>query len=174
MTDTETVSIDTALLQRYGNPKAPVTIVAYASATCPLCKRLVGDLYDSLKFGCLKDKAVLIVKPFGENIGNTGLYASMEEGNFWKLFKALRTRKALVKDTSELLAFADSIGITTENFRKRLKDPRVQRRLIAAKEEGRRNGVKYLPTFFINGKRYRSYKDPQWMADAVLYELGKK
>jgi hypothetical protein len=26
------------------------------------------------------------------------------------------------------------------------------------------------PTFFINGKRYRSYKDPQWVVDAALYE----
>ena len=173
MTTTKTFPIDTANLPRYGNPEAPVTIIAYVSATCPLCKRVIGDLYDSLKFGSLKNKAQLMVKPFGTNMGNTALCASQADGNFWKLFKALRARKALIKESSEALAFADSIGIGTEQFKKRLKDPRLQQWLIAVKKEGKDNGIKYLPTFFINGKRYESYKDPEWVVDAILYELDK-
>ncbi|MBN1761204.1 MAG: thioredoxin domain-containing protein [Chitinispirillaceae bacterium] len=172
-TTTATATIDTNRLPRIGNPKVPVTLIAYASSTCPLCKRVVGELIDSVKFGCLRNKAQLLVKLFGTNFGNCALYAAQDDGNFWKLFKALKERKSVIKEEKVILAFADSLGIVTDGFKKRFKDPRTQQWLIAAKEEGSRNGVKYIPTFFINGKRYQSYKDPQWVCDAVLFELEK-
>ena len=173
-TTKETAAIDTAHLQRAGNPKAPVTIFVYASATCPLCKRIVGELYDSVMFSGLKNSASLLVKPFGGGIGNIALCAAAEEGNFWKLFKALRYHEGVIKEEAALLELANSIGIATEQFKKRLEDPQLQQRLTANKEEGLRNGVKYIPTMFINGKRYRSYKDPRWVADAVRFEMEKK
>jgi protein-disulfide isomerase len=42
--------------------------------------------------------------------------------------------------------------------------------IASFRKEGERVGVTVTPTFFIGGKRYRSYKDPQWVVDAALYE----
>jgi protein-disulfide isomerase len=41
-------------------------------------------------------------------------------------------------------------------------------------EEAVRNGVTIAPTLFINGKRYHSYKDPQWVVDAALWEYATR
>jgi protein-disulfide isomerase len=134
----------------------------------------VGDLYDSVTIGGLRDKAVLMAKPFGGGIGNIALYAAAAEGTFWKFFRALRKKRGAIKEEKDLLRFADSIGIASAAFRKRLKQPETAKLLTAAREEGKRNRIKYTPTFFINGKRYRSNKLAHWITDAVLFEIEKQ
>jgi protein-disulfide isomerase len=61
-------------------------------------------------------------------------------------------------------------------FKNLLADASIRQRLEAFRKEGEINEVTVTPTFFINGKRYRSFKDPQWVVDAALYEyeLGLK
>lgn len=172
-TTTKTADIDTSSLPSAGNPKAPVVIFVYASANCPTCKKTVGQLYHEVRFGQLDGKARLLVKPNGGGIGNIALYAAAAEGTFWKLFTALKKKHGTIKEESELLHFADSIGIATDGFKKRLKDPATKKLLAASREEAEVNEVKYIPEFYINGKRYRSSEYPYWVVDAALFEYEK-
>ena len=45
--------------------------------------------------------------------------------------------------------------------------------LLSAAEIKVQPRSKVTPTFFINEKRYSSYKDPQWVIDAALFEIEK-
>jgi len=173
-TSTKITAIDTAHLQPAGKPTSPVVIIAYVSANCPTCKREIGDLYNEVIFGKLWGKARLIAKPYGGGIGNKALYAAAAEGTFWKLFMALRKKKGTIKEEKDLIHFADSIGIATEQFKKRLKDPETEKLRAAGKEEGKRNGITYIPEFYINGKKYSSSKFAYWITDAALFEYGKQ
>lgn len=172
--DTETVPIDTAHLQCIGDPKAPILIITYISASCSSCKRVVGNLYDYVTTGKLNGTAKLIAKPFGSGIGNIALYAAAQEGTFWKLFLELRTKRGILKEEKDVMAVAESIGIASESFVKRLKDPETKKLLEASKAEGKRYEIKYTPAIYLNGKRYRSSKTAKWIADAVLFEIDKK
>ncbi|MFW5960226.1 MAG: DsbA family protein, partial [Chitinivibrionales bacterium] len=65
---------------------------------------------------------------------------------------------------------AGSIGISKRYFETLIESSGVKDLLDSSSAEARRNRVKVTPTFFINGKRYRSYKDPEWVVDAALFE----
>jgi hypothetical protein len=171
--DTETVAIDTTHLQCVGDPKAPILIIAYISANCSSCKRVIGNLYEIVTTGKLRGKAKLIAKPYGKGIGDIALYAAACEGTFWKLFLKLRIKRGILKDEKDVIAIAESIGIASESFVKRLKDPKTKKLLDASRAEGKRYEVKYTPTIYLNGKRYRSSKTGDWIADAVLFEIDK-
>jgi protein-disulfide isomerase len=173
-TTKETVTIDTTRLQPAGNPKAPVVIVAYVSANCPLCKRVVSALYDSITTGkSLDGKFMLVAKPIGSGIGNVALLAAGKEGKFWDYFRTLANEHSVLKEESDILRVAGKAGITSASFKKSLSDPTLSKRLTKYHEESLKNNVKYTPTFFINNKRYSSYKDPRWVVDAALYEYDR-
>jgi hypothetical protein len=165
--------IDTSNVPRTGDPAAPVTIVAYISASCNACKLIVGALYDSVAGGGLRHKAKLLAKPIGKGIGDIALMAAQREGKFWNLFLAMKGIKTRV--TEDLLVqLADNIGIPPDRFREMLRNPQFPKSLEANKIEGKKNGVELSPTFFINQKRYNSYKNPRWVVDAALYEIERK
>jgi hypothetical protein len=168
-----TFTIDTAGAPCLGSPAARVLITAYVSATCNLCKRVVGDLYDSVAFGGLKGKARLLAKPIGDGLGERALAAAQTEGKFWGLLLVLRGIKTRLSE-DQIVHLADSIGLPEGRFRNLLKDPGISKHLEANSIEARKNGVSLTPTLFINGKRYASFKDPRWVVDAALYELDPK
>ncbi len=171
--DANRFPIDTARAPWLGNPAAPVVIVAYVSASCNLCKRVVGALCDSVAVGGLKNKARLTAKPIGRGIGERALLAAHRDGKFWKMFLAMKTIKSRLTEDNAL-HLADSIGIPPGRFRELMKDPHISDMLEANTSEADKNGAKVTPTLFLNGKRYASYKDPRWVVDAALYETDPR
>lgn len=171
-TSPDTVSIDTTGYPHIGNPKNPVVITAYASSTCNLCKVIVRAVEDSILRGSLNSKAVLVIKPFSAGIGDMAKMAAFKQQQFKRYSDALAiiTGRFTEKD---LLTIADSIGLDMSAFTAALKDSTTRALLLKSRTEGVENGVEVTPTFFINGKRYRSYKDPQWIIDAVsvMYKM---
>lgn len=165
--------IDTLQLQWAGSPAALVRITAYISSTCNLCKYIVGEILDSITDGTLSGKVKLMVIPFGTGIGDIALFAANSEGKFWELFKAMRENKARYKE-DDVIRMGKGAGIAEKRLRNLLKKPEFRKMLMNARAEGSKNGVKVTPTFFINEKRYSSYKDPEWIIDAALFEFEKK
>jgi hypothetical protein len=164
-------SIDLKELQVAGDPKAPVTIVAYISALCPLCKFICSELFMEVTSGKLKGKAKLAAKSFTETAGDRALLAAAHYSKFWDFIQALNAIK-MRPDEPILLKVADSLGISLPEFRKLLSSEYLQATLVRCHDEGVHNEVSITPIFFINGKRYRSYKDPRWIIDAALYEYS--
>ena len=171
-TTTEKKVIDTTSLQLAGNPKAPVTIVAYISSTCNLCKHIVCLLYVSVNTGTLKGRAKLMAKPFGTGIGDIAFFVANDDGKFWELLMKMKDVKTRYKE-NDIIQMLENIGIDSNRSIKLLKNRKFKELLTASRTEGVKNGVKVTPTFFINHKRYSSYKDPQWVIDAALYEYEK-
>ena len=170
---TTIVPIDTTRLKFVGDPKAPVEIMVYVSSTCNLCKYVVGSIYDSIIAGNLKGKARLMAKPFGAGIGDRALLAANALGKFWDLFMAMRKIKTRL-DQESILSMADGLGMPRKRFLPLLGDTTIKEMLSESRKEGGRNGVEVTPTFFIDGKRYGSYKDARWVIDACLFEYQKK
>ena len=170
---TETVKIDTARLLWAGDPASPVTVVAYMSANCGLCKLSVGTLYDSITAGSLKGKVRLLPKPFGKGPGDRALVAAMTAGKFWDLFSRFRqTNRPLSEE--DCLRLADSAGIGSQVLSRLLKNKAVDSLHLAIRAEGEKFGITVTPTFFVDNKRYASYKNPRWVLDAVSYEYEMK
>ena len=171
-TTAERISFDTAHCQITGPENAPVVVQVYVSARCPSCKRYVGELRNAiLADSLLRDRVALIPKPVGGGIGNVALFAAAQEGTFWELFFAFRHVYTMPKDTTDIIPIAAKAGILTERFMQRLADPATLQYLKNNTEESRRNEVKYLPGYFINGKNYSSYKEIRWIIDALHLEV---
>ncbi len=169
--DKHTFSIDTSAFEWAGDTSAPVAIVAYLSSSCNLCKHIVAALYDSVTTGSLSGKAKLMAKPLGTGVGDVALVAANTQGKFWSLLMAMREDKSRYSE-STVVRMGRSVGIDAAAFRAMLHADSLHETARRSREEGIRNGVRITPTFFINSKRYRSYKDPRWVVDAALYEHG--
>lgn len=152
-----------------GDRHAPVSIVVYISAMCPLCKYLASEIFREVTTGALQGKARLVAKPFTAGPGDRALVAAGHFNKYWDYIIALNNIK-MRPDEPILLRVADSLGMGNAAFNKLLADSLIMKKLVGFREEGEKNEVTVTPTFFINGKRYRSYKDPQWVVDAALYE----
>jgi len=171
-TTSDTVSIDTAGFPRIGGHKKPVIITVYASSTCNLCKVIVRAVEDSILHGSLNNKATLVIKPFSAGIGDMAKMAAFKQHRYKEYSDALAQMTGRFTE-KDLFTIADSIGLSMAEFTNSLNDSTTRTFLLKSRAEGMRNGVEVTPTFFINSKRYRSYKDPQWLIDAisVIYKM---
>jgi len=172
LTSTKTFALNETKAPLAGDKQAPVTVVVYMSATCPLCKFLVSDLYGEVTAGSLRGKANLLAKPYTQTIGDFALVAAARYGRFWDFARALNVRKER-PDSRMILAIVDSLKMPDSGFRQTMKDTTLTTELERNHDEAVKNEVTVSPTVFINNKRYRSYKDPRWVVDAVLWELKK-
>jgi glutaredoxin len=167
--DTCTHTIDTAGVGFAGNADAPVTLVAYISASCPLCKRVYRELYREVTKGKLRHVAKLGIKVFSDKPKDVALLAA-------GLFNRQSDLLLSLADVEEritmkiILRKAHEIGLPDSAFQTLLQDSVYIKKAHASVMEGKKNGISVTPTVFIDGKRYRGYKDPQWIVDAVLYK----
>ncbi len=162
--DTVTYAVDTTGCSWAGRGR--VQVCAYVHGDCGLCKKVVGDLYDSVTVGTLGARARLLTKPFGSGLGERALVVAQQHGKFWELFALLRPVK--VRLTADMLCdMADSLGIGGRAMRKGLTDPSVIAVCERSTEEARANGVTVTPTLFIDNHRYASFKNPEWVTDGV-------
>ena len=169
--DTQGYAIDLSTAPMAGDPKAPVVIVEYMSGLCPLCKYVGAELYREVTDGQLKGKARLAIKPCKGNRADEAIVAAAHFNKQWEFVMALHACK-LRPDEPLLLKIADSLGMAPAAFRDYMNSRELQMVIERDSREAVGNGVTIAPTFFINGKRYRSYKDPRWVVDAALWECA--
>jgi protein-disulfide isomerase len=172
LTSSKIFKIDLKDAQKAGDSKAPVAIVGYISASCPLCKFICNELHTEVTTGKLKGKATLSVKMFTQTPGDRALLAAAHYNKFWAFIESLNMRKVRA-DQPLLEKIADSLAIPLDGFKKIQISDSTLSTLIRYRDEGVRNEVSITPTFFINGKRYHSYKDPRWIIDAANFEIDK-
>jgi protein-disulfide isomerase len=158
-----------------GDPNAPVQEVMYYSSTCPACKINFREILPILTTGSLRGKAKVIVKPFGNNVGNRALIAAHDMGRFTDFMLAISNANVRV-DEELIYDIADNMLFDRNMFRMMVEGTDVGMRLEVSSREAEGSGATHVPTYFIEGRRYDSILFARWVADAMefVYETEFK
>jgi len=146
-----------------GSADAPVTIVEYASMTCPHCAAFHADTMPKLKSEFVdKGQVRLVFRPFPlDNLAlRASLLAECVPGDGY--FDVLNTMFAGQKDwvqaenpLDSLRAIGKTAGIEEGKIDGCMTDEKATERIAAAyKEAIDVYGVNSTPSFIINGKKY--------------------
>lgn len=148
--------------QVLGPATAPVTIVEYASVTCPHCATFHQQTYPTLKSKYIDaGKVRLIFREFPTApapVSIAGFMLARCSGDrYFPLLEALfDQQQSWAQDPyNGFLRIARQAGFTQERFDTCLKDEKLA---MAIQEVAQRGNAEFkvesTPTFFINGKKY--------------------
>jgi protein-disulfide isomerase len=164
-----------------GNPDAPITIIEYASLTCPHCAHFADDVLPELKKKWIdtgKVKLVLRDFPLDEPALRAAMIARCAPRDRYYAYIDTffaQQQRWVANDWRDALARLAMLGGMGKNeFDKCLNDAAlenkiVEERLIASKELD----VNSTPTFFINGTKFTGAPTVEEF-DKVLSGLSAK
>jgi protein-disulfide isomerase len=146
-----------------GNPDAPITIIEYASLTCPHCAHFTNEVLPELKKKWIdtgKAKLVLRDYPLDEPALRAAMIARCAPPDrfyaYTDMFFGAQDKWVTARDYRDALARLVKLGgMSREEFDNCLKNTAlenkiVETRLVASKELD----VNSTPTFFINGSKF--------------------
>jgi protein-disulfide isomerase len=145
-----------------GKEDAPVTIVEYASMTCPHCAHFHETTLPELKKKYIDTGKVRLVFrefPFDPRAEAGFMLARCSNDNYFAMVDVLFKQQqswATVDDAKEaLLQISKLAGFSQESFEACLTDQKLLENVRAVRERGSKDfGVDSTPTFFINGNKY--------------------
>jgi protein-disulfide isomerase len=145
-----------------GKSDAPVTVVEYASMTCPHCAE-----FDIATFPAFKKKYIDTGKvyyilrefPFDPRAEAGFMLARCSKDKYFAMVDLLFHQQdnwAVADDAkAALLRLSKLAGFTQESFTACLTDQKLLDQIRAVKNRAEKDfGVDATPTFFINGKKY--------------------
>ncbi len=146
-----------------GKADAPVTIVEYASMTCPHCAHFHATTLPELKTKYIDaGKARMIFRefPFDPRAEAGFMLARCSKDNYFPmvdvLFKQQQVWAAVDNAKDALLQISRLAGFTQEQFESCLTDQKLLDDIRAVRARGTDEfKVDSTPTFFINGKQYK-------------------
>lgn len=150
-----------------GRADAPVTIIEYASMTCPYCAEFQKTVFPQLKRDYIdKGKVRLVLRefPIGFQSGaaTIALRCAPPE-KYFALYDKLMAQQAtwvsMEVRTDPIFAVAKQVGMTRAQFDACRENKPMIAALNAIKERGRTLGVIGTPNFFVNGKLHKSTLD---------------
>jgi protein-disulfide isomerase len=146
-----------------GKDDAPVTIVEYASMTCPHCAHFNETTFPEVKSKYIdtgKVRYILREFPFDPRSEAGFMLARCAGDNYYPMVDVLFRQQANwaavdnVKDA--LLQISKLAGFTQETFNACLTDQKLLDQVRAVQKRGAEEfKVDSTPTFFINGKTYK-------------------
>ncbi|MGH7004865.1 MAG: thioredoxin domain-containing protein [Alphaproteobacteria bacterium] len=146
-----------------GKAEAPVTIVEYASMTCPHCAHFSTTTLPAIKEKYIDTgKARLILRefPFDPRAAAAFMLARCApEERYYPLvevlFKQQEQWAGAANAEEPLLQISKLAGFTQESFKACLTNQKLLDDVNAVRERGANEfGVDSTPTFFINGTKY--------------------
>jgi protein-disulfide isomerase len=143
-----------------GVETAPVTIIEYASASCPHCAAFANDVLPALTKDYIETgKMRLIFREFPHNDAAMGAFmvarCAPKERYFPLMEIYFKTQDNWVaKPLEGLRAIAIQAGFTEQTFMACLNNQEVAKNIFAVRQKAEGFGVQGIPTFFINGERY--------------------
>ncbi len=146
-----------------GNPSAPVTIIEYASLTCPFCHKFHLTTYPRVKKELIDTgKVHYIVRefPIGRSAGAAAIITRCAPAkDYFVLYdKFLTQQKVWVSQEvrpDAIYKVASQTGMTRQAFDACMNNKEIEEGLRTVKQRGRELGVSGTPTFFVNGKKAR-------------------
>lgn len=166
-----------------GNADAKVTIVEYASMTCPHCATFHEEVFGKLKEKYIDTGKVRFV--FREfPLDNLAAAAAMLARCTGSTDKAMKLTSVLLEKQRQWVAqdpvpklfdIAKQAGFTEEKFNACLQDQELLVKLSQQRERATDEfGVRATPTFFINGKRLTGRSDEFSTFEAAIDPLLEK
>ncbi len=168
-----------------GDSNAAVTIIEYASLSCPHCASFYHEVFDKIEKNYIdKGKVKFIYRDFPLNksalfasiISQCKLKADNNIEKYYKFVKVLFKNQeswAFSEDLIEKLkSLANLNGISAQQFEncvndEKLVDNILQKRMKSAKELK----IKSTPTFIINGKLIKGYHNFDNFKEVIEAEL---
>jgi protein-disulfide isomerase len=161
-----------------GSKTAPVTVIEYASLTCPHCASFHRDVFPRVKREYIdtgKIRYIVREFPIGRTAGAAAIInrCGPEEKYFTLYGEFLARQKEWVSQEVRhpaIFEVAKRTGMSRETFDKCITNQTIIDGLTEVKERGRKFGVIGTPTFFANGRKaqgvvtYEEFKalvDPQ-------------
>lgn len=147
----------------YGKADAPVTIIEYASLTCPHCADFTINTFPKIKEKYIDTgKARLIFREFPFDPRATAAFMLARcapEDRYFPMvdvfFKQQQQWATAEDGEAALLQIAKLAGFTQESFKACLTNQQLLDDVRATMERGSKDfGVNATPTFFINGQKY--------------------
>ena len=144
-----------------GSDKAPVTIIEYASMTCPHCAHFSQETFPELQKRYIDTgKVRFIFREFPlDALAAAGFMLARCAGKdkFMPIVETLFAKQSdwVVQQPIEpLKAIAKQFGFTEDSFNQCLANQKVLDNIQAVRDRASQKlGVNSTPTFFINGKR---------------------
>jgi protein-disulfide isomerase len=144
-----------------GSDKAPVTIIEYASMTCPHCAHFSATTFPELQKRYIDTgKVKFIFREFPlDALAAAGFMLARCAGNdkFMPIVETLFAKQSdwVVQQPIEpLKSIAKQFGFTEDSFKECLANQKVLDDIQAVRDRAAEKlGVNSTPTFFINGKR---------------------
>ena len=162
-----------------GDPKAPVTVIEYASVGCPVCGRWQAEVYPAFKAKYIDTGKVHYV--FREMLVGGGSEVAVASGGFLLARCAGKDKYFAVNDAvfasqpgvfeaprETLLSIAKSMGMTEDQFNKCVSDEPALLALNKRVETNAKQGVNSTPTFVVNGKQLEAGYTPLEALDAAI------
>ncbi len=143
-----------------GPDNAPVTIIEYASMTCPHCARFAVETFPELKKKYIDTgKVRFILREFPSDAVAAGAFMLARcagKGKFYTVVDHLvRTQKTWAVDhpLEPLLATVKQVGFTEESFNDCIDNQKILDGIQWVRRHAAEElNVKVTPTFFINGQ----------------------
>jgi protein-disulfide isomerase len=144
-----------------GKPDAPVTIIEYASMTCPHCADFETKTMPEVKKNWIDTgKARLVFRDFpldGLAVKAAQLAHCSGPEKFYPFLDVLYGQQgSWARDRDPVGALgrlAKLGGVSEEQFKACLADDKLQVKIIGSRQTASEAGVESTPTFFINGKK---------------------
>jgi protein-disulfide isomerase len=147
--------IDTQDAPSLGPDNAPVTIVEFGDFQCPSCAQGAKALrryqrtYPNQMRWVFKHYPLRALHPAAQ-LAHEAAVAAQEQGKFWQMHDLILQNQTRVR-YSDLMGYAEQIGLDMAAFKDALDTRRLRPRVIRDVEEARRLRVNATPTYFVNG-----------------------
>jgi protein-disulfide isomerase len=147
--------------REYGNPRAPVTIVEYASLTCPHCRNYHANVFPKVKRQYIdtgKVRYIIREFPIGKTAGTAAIVTRcVPKSQYLSMVETFLSRQpewvSQEVRPDAIYSVAKSSGMSRAAFDKCLSNQTIIDGLTEVKQRGRKYGVIGTPTFFINGQK---------------------
>jgi protein-disulfide isomerase len=165
-----------------GKPDAPITIVEYASMTCPHCARFDMTVLPDLKQKWIETgKAKLILRdyPLDEEALRASMIARCAPPDrfyaFVDTFFSTQDKWVRNKDyKAALTRIAGLGGLSPQEVAACLKDTTLEDEVVKSRQTAQKElGVDSTPTFFVNGEKFTGEQSTEQF-DKVLTDISAK
>lgn len=165
-----------------GRPDAPLTVIEYASLTCPYCRAFHADVFPKVKAKYIdtgKVRWVLREFPIGRSSGTAWIVTRCAaESKHFELYEAyLREQPKWVSQevrTDAIFAVAAEHGMSRQEFDSCLSNQSIEDGLHWVKERARTLGVSGTPTFFFGTTKVRGMLTFEETSEHIEAALGNR
>ena len=162
-----------------GRPDAPVTLIKYASMTCPYCRQFQMEVFPELKRQYIdtgKLRFIIREFPIGfqSGLATVALRCVPEAKYFQAYDKLMRQQNQWASQEvrpEPILKVTADLGLTASQLEACRQDKALVGALNAVKERGRTLGIVGTPNFFVNGRLVKNtltLRDVKALIDPLL------